>query len=1028
MSAARENFENLLSGLAVGDMKAVQAGLMGIRGSIVATSQALWAFVTTPLGAFVVALIGIGSVVKAWANYNEEVSKANTLTASITKLSGEAVNATRLQAEAIAESYDQDYTKVLETARVLVNEFGISYTEALDRIEIGLIKGGAANDEFLDSMKEYPTFFANAGYSVEEFQNLINSGIDLGIYQDKLPDAIKEFSLSVNEQTKGVSDALRNAFGKEFTDKLLKGVKNGSISVKEALKLVADEAQRIGLNAQQAQQLTADLFRGAGEDAGGALKIFEAVRKSIESQVKPLTEAEQATKDLADSQKSVAQAQDQVFNSEGYSNWKKNAMIALNTIKRGFYDLVFEITNSSDALQKLREEQSEKSSIKQYTDDQIKNFEDYVERRKKSMGALFDFEKVREERIATIRQQLASANAGAWDATEAEQNTQKRLEAELTAIKNYQVKITKVKNTNSAADQDAAKKAADEAEKLRKKQLEEARKHAAELLKIEQELQKQLLTTRRAAQDLQLGLIKDDYDREAALINTEFARKIEDLKANMLKEQEAIATLNKSLTSGSVSKSDKDSYQKQLDDRLEIANIYKNQLVTLQQTRDLKLGALEEKYLNKSVKDQESKNANDLQNLQTKHTNELTSIKTFEDAQLVLKQYYTDEEIKKVSSLADAKIKIREAQQKAEIKLQEDFLVQLSNQLKVLLATSTADGLSLISEDERTQILKFLDDAASKIAELRAKDSGNDEAIEKKDKFSGIDLLGFTPDQWAEAFENFDTLTGKIDAIAMAYKGVSTAVGMYFNFLEAGEKRSLQKFETSNRKKQNALNDQLEKGYITEEIYTARKAKLENEYNKKKAEIEYKQAKREKAMNIANIIMNTAVGVSKALAQGGLLGIVTGGLVAAFGALQLVTAAKQPLPSKDGFYDGGYTGSGPERSSPGPVHYEEYVVPKKVLFSGDPVVPNIIGYLENKRTGNQANGGSADASVQNPSVNNSSSSENNGMVAVLSKLNGILEDIESNGIIAYLVNDLQTAKKMRDKIKELEKLENKTKP
>jgi hypothetical protein len=41
----------------------------------------------------------------------------------------------------------------------------------------------------------------------------------------------------------------------------------------------------------------------------------------------------------------------------------------------------------------------------------------------------------------------------------------------------------------------------------------------------------------------------------------------------------------------------------------------------------------------------------------------------------------------------------------------------------------------------------------------------------------------------------------------------------------------------------------------------------------------------------------------------------------------------------------------PERNSPGPVHYDEYVVPKKVLFSNDPVVPNIVGYLEAKRTG-----------------------------------------------------------------------------
>jgi hypothetical protein len=70
-------------------------------------------------------------------------------------------------------------------------------------------------------MREYPTFFASAGYSIKDFQNLVNSGIDLAIYQDKLPDAIKEFALSVNEQTKGVSDALKNAFGASFTTTLL---------------------------------------------------------------------------------------------------------------------------------------------------------------------------------------------------------------------------------------------------------------------------------------------------------------------------------------------------------------------------------------------------------------------------------------------------------------------------------------------------------------------------------------------------------------------------------------------------------------------------------------------------------------------------------------------------------------------------------------------------------------------------------------------------------------------------------------
>jgi hypothetical protein len=55
-------------------------------------------------------------------------------------------------------------------------------------------------------------------------------------------------------------------------------------------------------------------------------------------------------------------------------------------------------------------------------------------------------------------------------------------------------------------------------------------------------------------------------------------------------------------------------------------------------------------------------------------------------------------------------------------------------------------------------------------------------------------------------------------------------------------------------------------------------------------------------------------GVSKALAQGGLYLVFFAGIVAALGALQLIAAIAQPLPDRGGFYDGGYTGSGPELS------------------------------------------------------------------------------------------------------------------
>jgi hypothetical protein len=66
-------------------------------------------------------------------------------------------------------------------------------------------------------------------------------------------------------------------------------------------------------------------------------------------------------------------------------------------------------------------------------------------------------------------------------------------------------------------------------------------------------------------------------------------------------------------------------------------------------------------------------------------------------------------------------------------------------------------------------------------------------------------------------------------------------------------------------------------------------------------------------MNIASIIGNCG-GSFKALAQGVYSWCSFAGIVAALGHYNIAAIA-QPLPDRGGFYDGGYTGSGPERNS-----------------------------------------------------------------------------------------------------------------
>jgi hypothetical protein len=63
----------------------------------------------------------------------------------------------------------------------------------------------------------------------------------------------------------------------------------------------------------------------------------------------------------------------------------------------------------------------------------------------------------------------------------------------------------------------------------------------------------------------------------------------------------------------------------------------------------------------------------------------------------------------------------------------------------------------------------------------------------------GIDILGFTPEQWQNAFDNLDGFSNKIAAVELAIGAVKNAFGIYFQFLKLA-KRTLQKFEATTEK------------------------------------------------------------------------------------------------------------------------------------------------------------------------------------------------------------------------------------
>jgi len=334
---------NLRSGDIRGAFSNVRTGIQG-------ATRAAVAFIATPIGAAIAALVLIGAATKEWFDFNNKIVEVNKNLEAITNITGDALDAIRLRATSLNDIFEIDLAESTKTAKKLVEQFGISYAEAFDTIEEGLIRGGTANDDYLESLSEYGVFFSKAGYSVTEFQGIVNAGFDLGIYSDKLPDALKEFDIKIREQTTATKDALVNSFGAAFSDELLNKVNTGAITTKEALELISEKANEVSLTTKEASTLTADLFGSAGEDAGGFAIVLEAVNEGLTSLEKPYNDIEEAQRKHIDNQKEINELADEAFKSDEFVNFKNVLIQGWDEIKIYVFERIVRIKRTVEGL------------------------------------------------------------------------------------------------------------------------------------------------------------------------------------------------------------------------------------------------------------------------------------------------------------------------------------------------------------------------------------------------------------------------------------------------------------------------------------------------------------------------------------------------------------------------------------------------------------------------------------------------------------------------------------------------------
>lgn len=216
------------------------------------------------------------------------------------------------------------------------------------------------------------------------------------------------------------------------------------------------------------------------------------------------------------------------------------------------------------------------------------------------------------------------------------------------------------------------------------------------------------------------------------------------------------------------------------------------------------------------------------------------------------------------------------------------------------------------------------------------------------------------------------------------------------------ESAELQRYEDNNEKKKEELEARLQAGVISQEEYDYQVQALDEQLEKKQAEMELRQAKRDKALALAQAIINTALAITNAVAQNPMFGGLPGSAIAAaVGAVQIAAIASQPLPQASK----GMLLNGPSHARGGiPIEAEggEAIINKKSTAMYKPLLSAI----------NQAGGGVKFASGGIPGQ--ASVSVANGMremgIATAEDIRGISNAIANMKIYTAIkdVNDGQS--------------------
>lgn len=257
-----------------------------------------------------------GVAFKWWYDYNAGLQEATRLTQQFTGKQGDDLKAFRNEVQVIADTFNADFKETLIATNALSQQFGIDASEAIKIVKDGFIAGGDANGQFLDTLKEYPAYFKEAGINADEFVAIIAQTNKAGIFSDKGVDAIKEANLRLREMTTATADALEGIG--ISSEQVQKDLQSGTKTTFDVMQEVSQRLNELPASSAAVGTAIADIFGGPGEDAGlQYLKTLKDIDTELDNVKKDSGELGKLQEEQLNSQLELQNALSGLFDATG---------------------------------------------------------------------------------------------------------------------------------------------------------------------------------------------------------------------------------------------------------------------------------------------------------------------------------------------------------------------------------------------------------------------------------------------------------------------------------------------------------------------------------------------------------------------------------------------------------------------------------------------------------------------------------------------------------------------------------------